>query len=148
MTFEEALKALKEGKKIRKKWWHAGSYIWLDEKNTLKNKNGIEICVSVDFDFMTKNEWEIYEEPVLDEVEKKYLSYVLRPFRDRIRYVVKLHTLGDERDDLYSLKNGEYLSITYGDCYYDFFTLPPFPKDSMYKNMETGKEYSLKELGL
>lgn len=148
MTFEEALKALKEGKKIRKKWWQAGSYIWLDEKNILKNKNGIEICVSVDFDFMTDNVWEIYQEPILDEVEKEYLSYVLRPFRDRIKYVEKLRAYSGGRTDLYSIDNGEYISITYGDRCYDFFTLPHFPKGSMYKNMEVGKEYTLEELGL
>ena len=33
MTFYEALKALNEGKKIRKKWWYEGDYIWLDKNN-------------------------------------------------------------------------------------------------------------------
>lgn len=93
MTFEEALKALKEGKKIRKKWWHAGSYIWLDEKNTLKNKNGSETSVAVEFDFMTNNKWEIYEEPVLDEKEKEYLSAVIKPFRDRVCSICKLELI-------------------------------------------------------
>lgn len=73
MAFYGALKALTKGKKIRKKWWYEGDYIWLDKKNTLKNKNGSETSVSVDFDFMTKDVWEIYEGPVLDEAEKEYL---------------------------------------------------------------------------
>lgn len=144
MTFEEALKALKEGKKIRKKWWHAGSYIWLDEKNILKNKNGSETSVAVEFDFMTNNKWEIYEEPVLDEKEKEYLSAVIKPFRDQVIYIKKI--------DMYlgCNKNCEYIFGELGneDDAVDTFALPYFPKGTMYKGMETGKKYKLEELGL
>lgn len=143
MTFEEALKALKEGKKIRKKWWHAGSYIWLDEKNNLKNKNGSEISVSVDFDFMTDNVWEIYQEPVLDEVEKKYLSAVIKPFRDRVTCIIKYN----------NCERGEYLDIfinSYDKGSEDIeeIFLPYFKKGTMYKGMEDNKKYILEELGL
>lgn len=141
MTFDEALKALNEGKKIRKKWWHAGDYIWLDEKNTLKNKNGSEVSVAVDFDFMTKNEWEIYEEPILDDVEKKYLGNIVKPFRNRVEFVMK-DIFGDYYERILirvSVKNK---------CYKNYITLPLFEKETMYKNMEVGKEYTLKELGL
>lgn len=143
MTFEEALKALKEGKKIRKKWWHAGDYIWLDEKNTLKNKNGSETSVAVEFDFMTNNKWEIYEEPVLDEKEKEYLSAVIKPFRDRITYIAKV-----EEDIHWFYWIMIRVDIGFLNDYYDF-CLPPFEETSdMYKKMEVGKEYTLKELGL
>lgn len=146
MTFYEALKALNEGKKIRKKWWHAGDYIWLDEKNTLKNKNGSEVSVAVDFDFMTKNEWEIYEEPVLDKEEKEYLSAVIKPFRNRVTDITKVEDNVASFYSLYSLRICVHLGFI--DKYYEIY-LPPFEKkSSMYKNMEVGKEYTLKELGL
>lgn len=142
MTFEEALKALKEGKKIRKKWWYAGSYIWLDEKNTLKNKNGSETSVAVEFDFMTNNKWEIYEEPVLDEKEKEYLSAVIKPFRNMVVCICKLELI--TCNQFIHIKAKRYDK----DTNYEYINLPIFRKGTMYKNMEVGKEYTLKELGL
>ena len=143
MTFEEALKALNEGKKIRKKWWYAGNYIWLDKENTLKDKNGSKAYASLGFDFKTNNEWEIYEEPVLDEKEKEYLSAVIKPFRERITYIAKVE---DDIHWFYWIMIR--VDIGFLNDYYDF-CLPPFKEtSSMYKNMEVGKEYTLDELGL
>ena len=75
--------------------------------------------------------------PVLDDVEKEYLSYVIKPFRKRIKYVYK-----------YSCENGdsERIVVITKDC--DYLDFPKFKKGSMYKNMKVGKEYSLEELGL
>ena len=79
--------------------------------------------------------------PVLDDVEKEYLSTVIKPFRNRIKYFYK-YPCGT---------NGNYEAITvkietYGHC--DCLDFPKFKKGSMYKNMKAGKEYSLEELGL
>ena len=79
--------------------------------------------------------------PVLDDVEKEYLSTVIKPFRNRIKYFYK-YPCGT---------NGNYEAITvkietYGYC--DCLNFPKFKKGSMYKNMKAGKEYSLEELGL
>lgn len=75
--------------------------------------------------------------PVLDDVEKEYLSYVIKPFRNRIKYFYK-----------YSCANGDseaIIAIT-KDC--DYLDLPRFKKGSMYKGMEPDKKYTLEELGL
>lgn len=78
--------------------------------------------------------------PVLDDVEKEYLSYVIKPFRNRIKYFHK-----------YPCGNGEYEAIdaimeAYSYC--DYLAFPKFKKGFMYKGMELMKEYTLEELGL
>ena len=79
--------------------------------------------------------------PVLDDVEKEYLSYVIKPFRNSVKYFYK-YPCG---------ANGNYEAITakieaHGYC--DCLDFPKFKKGSMYKNMKVGKEYSLEELDL
>ena len=78
--------------------------------------------------------------PVLDDVEKKYLSYVIKPFRNRIKYFFK-----------FPCANGDYEAIAAvmkGRDYYDSLSFPKFKKGSMYKGMELTKQYSIEELGL
>ena len=75
-----------------------------------------------------------YKEPsILDEAEKKYLSAVIRPWRDKVKWIVKMTTCG----------NQEYIKI----CLEDEGTnLPNFKKNTMYKGMKSYKEYTLDEL--
>ena len=78
------------------------------------------------------------EDSILDEKERKYLSGVIRPFRDRITDIIKHKS--------YDFENKEYIVIH---CNQSETTLfPYFEKGSMYKGMELNKEYTLKELGL
>ena len=80
---------------------------------------------------------EEYEEPILDDAERKYLSDVIRPFRKEVDTISKFQTWNNTQQYIYiALKSQHY-------C-----TLPFFPKSTMYKGMEGGKHYSLKELGL
>ena len=82
------------------------------------------------------------EEPILDDAERKYLSSVIRPFRDRIEFIRKREMdIGD---------GAQYINIVYSSEYDDDdnFCLPYFKKDTMYKNMKLNKEYTLEELGL
>ena len=74
------------------------------------------------------------EEPILDDKEKKYLSSVIRPFRDRVQYIVKRGS---------SAKEYIVIEIKNENIY-----LPYFKKDTMYKNMKLEKNYTLEELGL
>lgn len=79
------------------------------------------------------------KEEILDNTEKNYLRGVIRPFRDRIKYIRKItFSNGDAK---ISIKIKENIHTWY-------IKLPPFKKDVMYKNMEPNKEYSLEELGL
>ena len=77
------------------------------------------------------------KEPVLDDAERKYLADVIRPFRDKIDTISKFRTWDE---------SSQYIHISMKDNHIS--TLPVFPKGTMYKGMEDGKHYSLKELGL
>ena len=141
MTIVKAVKALAEGKKIRRNDWKKGDYITLID-NQVVSQNGWSSGLCIE-DF-SADWWEEYKEPVLDEEEKKYLSAVIKPFRDRVIYIKKLDVyLGCNKYDEYIL--GE---LGNKDDVIDTFALPYFPKGTMYKGMETNKKYTLEELGL
>lgn len=74
------------------------------------------------------------EEEILDETEKRYLSNVIKPFRDKVKAIEKV-SYAREFIKIY-IKEDE-LTI-----------LPYFEKGTMYKGMKENKEYTLKELGL
>jgi len=78
-----------------------------------------------------------YKPPILDDVEKAYLSAVIKPFRKRIKYIKKI--------DFSSVNNDQFLCIALAD---DHCGLPNFKKGTMYKGMRTGERYTLEELGL
>ena len=75
------------------------------------------------------------EKPILDKVEKRYLENLLRPFKDRVKYVKKKNT-----------SNQQYLYIKLEG--YECIELPYFEKNTMYEGMITSQAYTLKELGL
>ena len=77
------------------------------------------------------------KEPILDEEERKYLSGVIRPFRDRIGYIKKCKFL-NRTEYLRFLMKGDEVSSS----------LPLFKKGTMYKGMELNKEYTLEKLEL
>ena len=74
---------------------------------------------------------------ILDDVEKRYLSAVIRPFRKRVDYIMKISDpLGYEK---------EYIFIKLDE---DSFSLPYFTAGTMYQGMELERAYALEELGL
>ena len=77
----------------------------------------------------------IVEKEILDEEEKEYLSNIIKPFRNKVEYIVK-ETSSDNEYITISIKNDSDLSF------------PNFKKGTMYKGMEEDKEYTLEELGL
>ena len=80
-----------------------------------------------------------YKEPVLDDVEKEYLSAVIKPFRKKVSYISKLEKDYPETDQFIkiTLINGEYVCLPY-------FTR----KSRMYIGMDKCRHYTLQELGL
>ena len=74
------------------------------------------------------------EEEILDETEKRYLSNVIKPFRDKVK-AIKKKSYSREFIRIY-IKEDEPI------------ILPYFEKGTMYKGMKENKEYTLKELGL
>ena len=78
---------------------------------------------------------EEFKEPVLDDVERKYLSDVIKPFWHRVSHIVKRMN-----------GSGYYIAIILNN--FDVMNLPYFTRNTMYKGMTVGREYKLKELGL
>lgn len=80
-----------------------------------------------------------FKEEILDEAEKRYLRGVIRPFRDRVKYIQKFtFPTGKAKITIKTEKDNDTWYVS----------LPLFEKDSMYKNMKPDKEYTLEELGL
>ena len=82
------------------------------------------------------NKYEEAKEPVLDDVEREYLSAVIKPFRKKVMDVVKVqYCEGKQRIRI---------RVSYG----DWSELPFFKNNTMYKGMKVGKYYTPEELGL
>ena len=109
-----------------------------------KIKNGEyahDCCDSCDECYDDCIRWlaEEFKEPVLDDVEKEYLSAVIKPFREKVSYISKLEKAYPETD--------QFIKITLinGDC----VCLPYFTRKSrMHIGMKQWRHYTLQELGL
>ena len=88
--------------------------------------------------------------PILDDDEKKYLSSIIKPFRNRILYIAKAETV--KTYDNPNAKIYECIYIMYKDSSKKqnpfYMGLPCFTKGTMYKGMEYGKKYTLDDLGI
>ena len=75
---------------------------------------------------------------ILTKQERNYLLSIVKPFKEKVQHISKL-----------SSKDGESICI---DIRYDWeedsIMLPKFAAGTLYKGMEIGKEYSVKDLGL
>lgn len=77
-----------------------------------------------------------HREPVLDDEERKYLSAVIRPFRDKVQVIAKHSSM---------IIRKEYLMITTTE---GALLFPDFDAGTMYKGMILNHAYAPKELGL
>ena len=82
-----------------------------------------------------------HKEPILDDEERKYLSAVIKPFRDRVKSICKVNYLGVSSSEY------QYLFITLSDGSYNI-DLPIFKRGTMYKGMKPAKDYTPEELDL
>ena len=124
---DNANRAYKIGLRMEDYTWK-----WIGEVNKVYNDRSTAVFTWLDMEHV---------EPILDDVERKYLSAVIRPFRDRVQYIEKMfedHLLGDQDC---------YLFIRFNDGNYDM-NFPVFRESIMYKGMERYKKYTLEELGL
>lgn len=156
MTFEDALKLMREGKKV---WINKGRgkpehyfYIETDdgsEKQFLMCHNlltgTLDVLNQLNQDAIMCPTWEEYKKSILDDREKKYLESLLRPYTKRFGKITitKAHFCIVDfyiRIDFFAFKDDD---IT------DNISLPYFSKsEHMYEGMEVDKSYTLEELGL
>lgn len=83
---------------------------------------------------LLSGKYEVVKKPILDDIEKRYLSNVIKPFRNRVKYIAKYEDCGKE--------------LIYINLEYEEISLPYFEPNTMYKGMELDKGYTLEELGL
>lgn len=136
----EALQALVENKKIRKKHWKKEHFLEFNSNRELVNESGFsdeedsyEFTVWVKND-LTLDEWELYID-ILTSEEKEYLEYVLKPFKDKIEYIKKL--------DNKICRESIFVKMEHN-C----MCFPDFVNETYYRGMEVNKKYTLEELGL
>lgn len=135
------MQELEKGNKVRNANWKEGLYLYKEnEKICFSEACFLKSLNMYDLNYGT---WELYKEPILNEEEKEYISNVIKPFKNRVCYIIKCDVLlfSDSEDYIRICvksrnKQGHYIS------------LPPFVKGSMYNNMRSWYKYSLKELGL
>lgn len=83
---------------------------------------------------------EEYSEPILDDVERKYLQAIIKPFKNNVTGITKIK-------DEYR-KDRHYIRIIVKKYEREYINFPWFEKNAMYKGMKENREYTLEELGL
>lgn len=108
-------------------------------KENLLDKDGDEIYDIVKVERPTYETVFERKAEILDDTEKNYLRSVIRPFRDRVKYIKKQQEIrGDEDKSFIAISVDDDIPIM----------LPYFDTDTMYKGMKLNKKYTLEELGL
>lgn len=111
--------------KCRNDYWNACS-CWAYNHHILEKQiQRVEIPTYTEY---------IPPKPILDDKEKEYLSYVIKPWRKNAKAIRK--SGWEEREFVKVLLKGHEMSVIF----------PYFKAGTMYKGMELDREYSLKEL--
>ena len=84
------------------------------------------------------------EESILSNAEKKYLSAVIKPFRDKVNFICKVNYYNNPEVDVYK---AQHIVIGLNDNSPEV-VLPLFKAGTMYKGMVAGHVYMLEDLGL
>ena len=84
---------------------------------------------------------EIIKLPILDDIEKKYLNNVIKPFRKHIITIRKIQNYKYEFIEIVIYSTVEGVSC-------EVISFPYFNKGKMYQGIRVNREYTLEELGL
>ena len=93
--------------------------------------------------FIKSHGIEVKPEEILNEKEKEYLSFVVRPFREKVKSIYKCRVISYDHIEP---SNMEYISILLKNG--DVVPFPDFLPGTMYKEMRLNKHYTLEDLGL
>lgn len=115
------------------------SYLWNEYRQTYVTE-GVGVSITA-YDLATGVF--SYLAPVLDDVEKRYLRGVIRPFRDRVDMIQKNKSSLDGYEFIRM-----YVRYPNSIALSSVLTLPAFKSGTMYAGMELEKEYTLAELEL
>lgn len=115
------------------------SYLWDGDKQTYIIE-GTSIGITA-YDLATGTF--SYETPILDDVEKRYLRGVVRPFRDRVDVIQKIKSTLDGFEHIKM-----YVRYPGSSSIQSSLMLPAFESGTMYAGMKLEKDYTLSELEL
>ena len=93
-----------------------------------------KVC-DVVLDILT-GKYEIIKQPILNEAEREYLRNIIKPFRDKVKTIIRL--------DYYYKSEYDFIQIEYDRDLGQVI----LKSDIMYNSMKLGREYTLEELGL
>lgn len=138
MKFEEVAVHLRNGCKIRRQKWNTGYYWHINEKRLIVNQSGTSvICYLTPIIHAT--DWEVYDDTILTEEEKKYLSFFIEPFKAEVGYISKKRNSSN--------KVLAHICV-FGKGNSIIATLPWCKITEKYEKMAIDKNYTLKELKL
>ena len=145
MVLMEALKALSEGKKIRRNTWDEAEYIRLNKDGQVIDELGGPVEIFFDSDDIKEDNWRLANKPILNYNEKDYLENLIRPFRKRFeRTLISKEAFNDNFVLTIYFRHNDKENPEYS-----VITLPSFTKqDRLYTGMEENEIYSREELGL
>lgn len=131
VTFENGEVLVKDDED---RYENSETYRYNEDFEVIKDNSGYGKIIKIEEPTYTT----VYETKteILDEVEKRYLRNIIRPFKDKVKAISKRK--GEKED---------YIKI-YMKREYETFDLPCFKKGTMYKGMKHNNEYTLEELGL
>lgn len=118
---------------------HSSNNIYrLTEENIEYLSCGHWFSISSTLNKLLNGEYKVAKMPILDDVERKYLEGVIRPFRDDVESICKCETYNGKK---------EYLTISFFSTVSDMY-FPDYPMGTMYKGMVLNRKYNIEELGL
>ena len=82
------------------------------------------------------------EHSILDDIEREYLSNVIKPFRDKVISIANYYEESIDKSFIEIEVKQNYCNEN------QYVSFPYFKKGTMYKGMEEYKKYTLEELGL
>ena len=139
ITFYELLTMMKNGTAPKRVEYGACKWIRSDDDYCCGDRLFLSDEIGKKFMREILNEKNVsYDEAVLTDKEREYLSAVLKPFKN--------HTLTITKEDA---TDGYNIIVMAGDEESQYYYFPMFPYESgMYKGMEVDKKYTPSELGL
>ena len=147
MTINEMLETLREGKAVT---CDDGRYMKIEDGRFVERSlesgrvviTSSRIFISIDEVLRNETNYRIYKKPILTDKEKEYLGAVIKPFRNKLDVIRRMHTIDKNYDKIsfiFKPNNKGEVSA---------FSLPEFKHGTMYNDMKIDKFYTLEELGL
>ena len=118
---------------------HSGNNIYkLTEENIEYLSCGHWFSISSTLNKLLNGEYKVVKMPILDDVERKYLAGVIRPFRGDVESICKCENRSDKK---------EWIGIRFKSTLCEMY-FPEYPAGTMYRGMVLNRKYSIEELEL